>query len=180
MNEPEEFLQRKRYKRIGLILTLLLIIILTAGIILGVLMYPSPVGPKQPIPFSHKVHAGKKEIGCMVCHPEAAITSTGGIPPLNRCMHCHSRIITSFMPIKDLHSHYNENKPVKWNRVIELPDFVYFQHSIHVNRSIDCSRCHGDVKKMDRIVKVHKINMGFCMSCHRNYNAPVDCFACHR
>jgi hypothetical protein len=76
--------------------------------------------------------------------------------------------------------YYLERKPVLWNKITSLPEFVYFPHLVHVNRRIDCAMCHGDVKKMDRIVEVNNINMGFCIRCHRKYNAPVDCFTCHR
>lgn len=161
-------------------LSVILFVVLIAGIWLGKVSYPQPHGQKQPIPFSHNIHAGRKEISCMVCHPEAALGSTGGIPPLTTCMHCHSRIIVSYAPVRKLYHHFYTKEPLEWKKVTDVPEFVYFPHSVHLHRSVDCARCHGDVKKMDRIAEVNKMDMGFCMSCHRNYNVSTDCFTCHR
>lgn len=180
MEEPIENRRKKYYRSIGRVLTLFFFVILGIGIWVGIILYPGPVGPAQPIPFSHRIHAGVKQISCLVCHTEATQTSTGGIPPLATCMHCHTRIITSFAPIRNLHKHYYAKKPVEWTEIYDLPDFVHFPHSVHVYRGVDCSHCHGDVKKMDRVMKVQDIDMGFCIRCHRQYNATVDCFSCHR
>jgi hypothetical protein len=180
INEEAPLAKRHYFHALSGTIILLCVIFLAVILWFDLLYYPGPRGPQQPIPFSHRVHAGKKRIGCLVCHPEAALTSTGGIPPIERCMHCHRRIIPTFYPIQELRRHYEEKIPVVWNHVTRLPDFAYFPHTMHVNRSIDCSRCHGDVKAMDRVVRMTAINMGFCLSCHREYNAPVDCFTCHR
>jgi hypothetical protein len=180
MNDAEALGSRKRLHRIGAWLSLLYFLTLGIGLVITLYKYPSSIGPEQPIPFSHRVHAGSKKIGCLVCHPETAITSTGGIPPLTTCMQCHSRIITSFAPIKDLHRYYEERKPVEWQHVTKIPEFAYFPHFVHLARGIDCSQCHGNVRKMDRVINVNNIDMGFCISCHRKNSAPVDCFTCHR
>jgi len=142
--------------------------------------YPLAAGTEQPIPFSHHVHAGVKQIGCLVCHPGAAEGPRAGVPPLQTCMLCHDRVITHFPPIADLRRHFAEGMPVAWVRVNALPEFVYFDHQMHVLRGVDCSRCHGDVKEMDRIKLPQTINMGFCMTCHREYKVPHTCFTCHR
>lgn len=180
MNELREVEIRRETRRTARRLTVLLTAVLALGIAVAIRFPNRDLGPVQPIPFSHLVHAGQKEIGCLVCHPEAAITSTAGIPPLERCMHCHTRIIPAFPWIRELRSYFVEGRPVKWVKITKLPDFVYFPHSVHLARSVDCGYCHGDVKSMDRIVPVREINMGFCMDCHREYGASIDCFTCHR
>jgi len=143
-------------------------------------LYPSPVGELQPIPFSHRLHAGQKTISCVFCHPGTIRTSRAGIPPLEKCMLCHERIIVAFPKIVNLHRHYEAGRPVEWNRVNSLPDFVYFSHSVHTHRGFDCGRCHGDVKAMDRVVQVQDFKMGFCVRCHRDEGASHDCLVCHR
>ncbi|MFO0753884.1 MAG: cytochrome c3 family protein [Thermodesulfovibrionales bacterium] len=156
------------------------------ALLAGVLIYgftaykPFQIGPEQPIPFSHRVHAGQKKISCFLCHPEAMRTARAGVPPLQTCMLCHARIVVTFPPVRKLREHYFQGKPVFWKRVYSLPDFVYFDHAVHLHRSIDCSACHGDVPSMDRITPVQEITMGFCIGCHKRNNATHDCFACHR
>jgi predicted CXXCH cytochrome family protein len=141
--------------------------------------YPWDLGTKQPISFSHRVHAGKKEIGCVICHPGVFKTPVAGIPPVETCMLCHSRIIIHYPEIEKVRRHYEEGRPILWVRVNNLPDLAHFDHSMHIASGIDCGKCHGDVKSMDRIVLAPKITMGFCIQCHREHNATRDCFACH-
>jgi predicted CXXCH cytochrome family protein len=141
--------------------------------------YPWDLGAKQPISFSHRVHAGKKEIGCVMCHPGVFKTPVAGIPPVETCMLCHSRIIIHYPEIEKVRRHYEEGRPILWVRVNNLPDLAHFDHSMHIASGIDCGKCHGDVKSMDRIVLAPKITMGFCIQCHRERNATRDCFACH-
>jgi len=142
--------------------------------------YPSHIGPEQPIPFSHRVHNHVKKISCLVCHDQAMRSAVAGIPPVETCMLCHSRVIVTHPQIRKVRQHYFDKVPIPWERVYRLPDFVYFNHSVHLMRSIDCSRCHGDVSQMDRIEIAQPITMGFCISCHRENKATHDCFTCHR
>lgn len=148
--------------------------------------YPAGLGPEQPIPFSHRVHAGEKRISCLFCHETAASEAVAGLPPLETCLLCHSRIITRLPPIARLRETFFDREPVRWQRVRYagpgnlLPDFVFFNHAVHVRRSIDCGHCHGPVKGMDRLQRVQDLNMGFCIDCHKYYNASHDCYACHR
>jgi hypothetical protein len=79
-----------------------------------------------------------------------------------------------------LKSSFNDNKPLEWIKVHDQPDFVYFNHSRHINRGVDCSRCHGNVVESEKIQQVESLNMGFCVNCHRENNAPNDCSTCHR
>lgn len=139
-----------------------------------------PLGPAQPIPFSHRVHANDKKISCFMCHPDAMRTARAGVPPLETCMLCHKRVAVMYPPIKDLRDHYFSGRPVAWNRIHILPEFVYFDHSMHIHRRIDCSYCHGNVPMMDRIVLQQKLEMGFCIGCHKKNKVTHDCFVCHR
>ena len=141
---------------------------------------PPAVGKPQPIPFSHRLHAGDKQIGCFFCHPGTMTTERAGVPPLQTCMQCHQRIIVDYPPIQDLRRHYLQGIPVEWERVNDVPDFVYFDHEAHIMKGVDCGTCHGNVKAMDRIVPAHDLNMGFCVQCHRDNGVSHDCLICHR
>jgi len=140
-------------------------------------LYP---GPRQPIPFSHRIHAATKQINCFFCHPSAARSSNAGLPPVEKCLLCHSVIASQFPPISKISDYYMRGKGMPWVRVNRLPDHVHFTHQAHVATGrFDCSRCHGDVREMDRVKIVHKFDMNFCVTCHRKNKAPVDCFTCH-
>ncbi|BCS54209.1 cytochrome c3 family protein [Geobacter sp. SVR] len=143
-------------------------------------LYPVDLGQRQPIPFSHRVHAHTKTISCLMCHSQVLSTARAGIPPLETCLLCHSRIIRTHPYIALLREHYRSGRPVVWQRVNWLPEFVYFNHAVHLVKGIDCSRCHGNVALMDRVVPAQKFEMGFCIQCHRENKATHDCFTCHR
>lgn len=143
-------------------------------------LYPVGLGPRQPIPFSHRVHAGIKQISCFMCHDAATRSSRAGIPPLQTCLLCHSRIIRNYSWIARLRGHVAQNRPVVWERVNWLPEFVYFDHSMHLMRGVDCGHCHGDVRQMDRVAGARKFEMGFCIRCHKENRVTHDCFVCHR
>ena len=141
---------------------------------------PREPGPAQPIPFSHRLHVSTRHVSCFMCHPGAVDSPRAGVPPLETCLLCHKHVITGHPEVLKLRRAYDENKPVQWVRVNDLPDFVYFDHSIHLHRGIDCGRCHGNVAGMDRVAPGFDLNMGFCVQCHRDNNATHDCLACHR
>ena len=98
------------------------------------------------------------------------------MPPVETCMLCHQTIIIHYPEIEKLRGHFFSGKPVEWKKVINLPDYVYFNHSIHLNKGIDCSQCHGNVSSMDRIEEIKELKMGFCIDCHQKNNATTDCF----
>ena len=156
---------------------LLLWVVAGVGHLAGMRLEP---GPEQPIPFSHRVHAGDKEISCLFCHPYADRSQKAGMPSVDKCLLCHSVIVTHFPPIQKLRGYGDRQQPVPWQRVNRLADFVFFNHEMHILRGIDCGQCHGDVRGMDRIQPVHPFKMGFCVSCHRTEQASTDCYTCHR
>jgi hypothetical protein len=147
--------------------------------VLGAALYPRGLGVRQPIPFSHQLHAGTKQIGCLLCHPGAWQTPVAGLPSVQTCMLCHSRIIIHHPEIQKVRRHFVEGQPISWVRVTNLPDLAHFDHGMHLAAGVDCGTCHGNVKAMDRIVPRPEFTMGFCIECHRKNNATHDCFACH-
>lgn len=151
-----------------------------AMVLLYYLLYPGALGQEQPIPFSHRLHAGVKHISCLFCHPGAAEGPRAGVPPVQTCMLCHDHIIIHFPPVAEERQRFAEGKPVEWVRVNKLPDFVYFDHEMHLLRGIDCGHCHGDVHDMDRIKQPQEFTMGFCVQCHRDNGASHTCYVCHR
>ena len=157
-------------------------IVAALGVMGTFALHPYPVGPKQPLPFSHRIHAGLKQISCVFCHDGVDRSSNAGLPEVGKCLLCHNVIIPNFEPIQKLHTYYETNSPIPWQRVYPLPDFVFFNHQMHIRRGVDCGHCHGDVKSMDRIQLNQTLTMGFCVDCHRKpeYNASVDCYTCHR
>jgi len=135
----------------------------------------------QPIPFSHRVHAGVRKIPCEFCHAYARRSQTAGIPPVARCVGCHGNIAPGGLTPVTRPWTDNRQPPfeIRWNRVYTLPDFVRFAHQPHINAGVKCQRCHGPVETMDRVVPTREINMGFCLKCHFRNKARTDCFVCH-
>ena len=147
--------------------------------------------PVQPINFSHKLHAGQMGIDCEYCHTGVEKSRNAMVPAVSTCMNCHSIARKDTPEIKKLREYYFSGKALPWVRVHKVPDFVYFNHSVHVNMGIKCESCHGDVRTMSRITQMHSFTMSDCLNCHRNEqqqlpylknvkNGPDNCYACHR
>jgi hypothetical protein len=138
------------------------------------------VGAKQPIFFSHRVHAGVKQINCRFCHPYPARSRVPGIPEVQKCFFCHKYIIPKHPQLVKELEHFNTKTPVPWVRIYYLPDYVKFNHVPHIKwGKLDCSVCHGDVKSMDRLVPID-FKMQFCITCHQERKAQLDCWlGCH-
>lgn len=160
-------------------LGILALLLTTAAVSAYYFYYPAQIGAAQPIAFSHRIHVTEKQISCLLCHPQAIRGPRAGIPPLATCMLCHTHIIIHHPQVAMLRRHYAERVPVEWVRVTYLPDLAHFNHQVHLRRGFDCSKCHGNVSAMDRVVQVHNLNMGFCIQCHRDWNASHDCYTCH-
>lgn len=136
--------------------------------------------PTQPIAeFSHKKHAGDRKIPCQYCHSAARRSTAAGIPPLNTCMGCHKVVGTELEPIKKIAKHYQENTPIEWVKVHDLPDFTRFSHKVHLNGGLECQECHGKVETMDVVEQVAPLQMGWCIGCHTEKKARKDCMTCH-
>jgi hypothetical protein len=153
-------------------------------LVLGFLFYfyASPamsIGPEQPIAFSHQLHAGVKAIACQYCHPYTARSNHPGLPPVEKCLHCHNYIIANHPEILKEHEYYNTGTPTPWVKVFYVPEHVLFNHQRHIRKQVECDACHGEVAQMDRL-KGQRFKMGFCVQCHREKNANLDCWlACH-
>jgi hypothetical protein len=131
--------------------------------------------PAQPIAFPHKVHAGDNQIPCLYCHYAARTSRHAGIPPASVCMNCHNILEKQTAEIEKLKEAVDLEKPIRWVKVHNLPDFVYFNHSQHVQSGVACQSCHGAVEKMDRIEQVSPLTMGWCLRCHREHaKVPVN------
>ena len=124
--------------------------------------------PTQPIAFSHKVHAGQYEIDCNYCHTGVNISKSANIPSVNICMNCHNAINTDKPEIQKILTAYEENRPIEWVRVHNLPDLAYFNHKQHVAvGGLDCATCHGPIEEMDVVYQYSELTMGWCINCHR-------------
>ncbi len=126
------------------------------------------VAPDQPIPFSHKHHVGDDGIDCRYCHTSVEKSAFAGLPSTDICMTCHSQLWTNAEMLEPVRASYRTGTSIEWTRVHDLPDFVYFNHSIHVNKGIGCSTCHGRVDQMPLMFKVNTLYMQWCVDCHRH------------
>ena len=168
-------------------------------------MFSPGYHPKQPIDFSHKLHAGDRQIPCQFCHTAARRSNSAGIPPVEICVGCHKYVNTDAEPIQYIKEKYDKKEPIEWVKVHDLPDFVApFPHKMHVNakgpdgelllgkdRDAVCETCHGNVKEMGTARQVAPLQMGWCIECHNQIKepatderpavtyAPVTCNVCH-
>src|SRR5437868_6151667 len=135
------------------------------------------VARPQPVPFSHQHHAGGLGIDCRYCHTSVEVSSFAGVPPTNTCMNCHRQIWTGSSMLEPVRESYRTDRSLVWTRVNDLPDFVYFNHSIHINKGVGCNTCHGPVDRMPLMFNWASLQMEWCLECHRapeKYLRPRD------
>jgi len=136
-------------------------------------------GPLQPIAFSHRLHAGDKKIDCKFCHSYVDRSIHPGIPPVEKCLFCHNHIIPDHPEIRKEHQYFDSKTPTPWVKVFHVPEHVMFNHERHIKKDVPCEKCHGDIQGTDRL-KHHEFKMGFCIECHRENKANLDCWlSCH-
>src|SRR5207247_4720705 len=123
---------------------------------------------QQPIQFSHKHHVGDDGIDCRYCHTSVETSAVAGIPATKTCMNCHSVLFNSASYLEPIRESFRTDKSIEWNKVHRLADFVYFNHSIHVNKGVGCSTCHGQVNQMPLVFQANTLLMQWCVDCHRN------------
>jgi hypothetical protein len=122
----------------------------------------------QPVPFSHQHHVAGLGIDCRYCHTSVEQSAVASLPPTETCMNCHKQIWTNAELLEPVRSSYATNKPIEWNRVHDLPDYVYFNHSVHIAKGIGCASCHGQVDRMPLMYQEASLQMEWCLACHRN------------
>jgi hypothetical protein len=132
---------------------------------------------EQPVPFSHQHHVAGLGIDCRYCHTGAEQSAFAGIPPTETCMTCHSQIWKDAPVLQPVRDSWQTGKPIKWARVHDLPDYVYFDHSIHIAKGVGCATCHGQVNEMPLTRKTKELYMRWCLDCHRDpakFIRPAD------
>jgi hypothetical protein len=161
-------------KSIGFLFQLGLLVFLGVGITVALLWhammaYPAGMNDplEQPVPFSHKHHVGDNGIDCRYCHTSVENSAFAGIPPLSTCMTCHSQLFTDQSALAPLVEAFSHDIPLHWQRLHKLPDFVYFNHSIHIAKGIGCDTCHGQIDTMPLTARVAPLTMQWCLDCHR-------------
>lgn len=122
---------------------------------------------EQPVQFSHKHHSGDDGIDCRYCHTSVESAATAGMPPTKTCMNCHSQLWSDSPYLEIVRQSWKENKPIEWTRVHDLPDYAYFNHSIHVAKGVGCNTCHGPVDEMPLMYQASSLQMEWCLECHR-------------
>lgn len=149
------------------------------GIVLLALMLfqPGKSGPEQPLPFSHKNHAGDRKLKCKMCHPGS--DETMQIAKAQVCMQCHSVMKTESPAIQTLAAFAKNDREIKWARVYEIPSYVNFSHKTHLDAGASCEDCHGPVATREVLAREGDISMGACMNCHRAKKVSIDCTFCH-
>lgn len=144
---------------------------LAAGLLVLVLAACEPTNrgysPNQPAVYSHAVHAGALKIPCQYCHYGAERGRNAGIPPAAICMNCHAQVQKDHPEVVKVKKALSEGRAIEWVRVHRLPDFVFFDHSIHVTKGVACQTCHGAVETMGRVTQESALTMGWCLDCHR-------------
>jgi hypothetical protein len=149
---------------------------------------------EQPVPFSHKHHAGELRIDCRYCHASVETSRFAGMPSTETCMSCHSQVWRDAPVLEPVRASWRDNRPLKWTRVNNLPDYTFFDHHIHVARGVTCAKCHGDVGEMPLTAKGESLAMRWCLECHQHPARVTgqaqlakldttrlsDCSICHR
>lgn len=148
--------------------------LLGGGVTFGIWYYFSPkntqigYAPQQPVPYSHKLHAGDLGIDCRYCHANIERSQEAMVPPTQACMGCHAIVKKDSPKLTALRASWGSGNPVEWVRVHRLADYVYFDHSVHLAAGVGCVSCHGRIDQMDVVRQDKPLNMGWCLECHRN------------
>ena len=170
--------------RLVLLLKLGALSVLSLGAV-GVLAWRIAIAPhpaigapvEQPVPFSHAHHVGDVGLDCRYCHASVEQSAFAGIPPTHTCMTCHSQLFTEQPMLAPVVRSFRSGESLRWNRIHDLPDFVYFNHSIHIAKGVGCVTCHGQVDRMPLTWRVAPLEMQWCLDCHRapeKYVRPLE------
>ena len=124
--------------------------------------------PKQPVPYSHRLHAGQMGMDCRYCHVNVERAAVASVPPTQVCMNCHTTVLPQSEKLTLLRDTFAAGKPLEWVRVHKIPDYAYFDHAAHLRAGVGCASCHGRVDQMEEVQLVQPLSMGWCLECHRN------------
>lgn len=124
--------------------------------------------PRQPIPYSHRLHAGELSIDCRYCHMSVEVSAVANVPPTQVCMNCHKVVKADSPKLEPLRESLRTGQPIRWLRVHKLPDYAFFNHGVHVRAGVGCVSCHGRVDEMEEVHQVQPLSMSWCLDCHRN------------
>ncbi len=157
--------------RVTVVLALAIPVVALAGLLV-VVRGPLVTGQynpiEQPVQFDHRHHVGGEGIDCRYCHSSVEVSPNAGYPSTAICMNCHSQIWNQSQKLAPVRAAYFSGLPIRWNRVHRLPDFVYFNHSIHVAKGVGCATCHGRIDQQPHVEQVAPMTMRWCLECHRN------------
>jgi len=154
-------------------------LIVGTTVVAGVWYYATPkyarVGyqPIQPVHFSHAIHAGQLGIDCRYCHDDVEKSWYSNIPAASTCMNCHNQVLANDPRLALVRESYQSGEPIPWVQIHKTPEYVYFNHSVHVNRGVSCIECHGEIQKMDEVFHAKPLSMQFCLDCHRDPAAHI-------
>ena len=160
--------RRGRAVLIGAVVSVLLLPVLVMAWVRTAWARGEHVVVTQPVPFSHALHAGTLKIDCRYCHSEVEWSADAGMPPTDRCVTCHKTLYRSSAVLAPVEASLERGTPIPWRRVTQLPQFVYFNHAMHVRNGVGCETCHGRVDRMAVVRQVSPLTMGWCVSCHRD------------
>lgn len=124
--------------------------------------------PVQPVPFSHKIHAGQLGLDCRYCHSFVEVAAHSNVPTTQVCMNCHGQVQKDNPKLQAVRESWQTGKPIQWVQIHKTPDYVYFNHAAHVNRGVSCVSCHGRIDEMEVVYHAQPLSMDFCLNCHRN------------
>jgi hypothetical protein len=144
------------------------VVLVAAGTVRSDYITRVGVAPKQPVPFSHEHHVGGLGIDCRYCHNSVEVSSNAGFPATHTCMSCHSQIWTGAPMLEPVRQSLATNTALRWQRVARVPDFVYFDHHVHVAKGVGCVSCHGRVDRMPLLARAQPFQMQWCLACHRD------------
>ena len=153
---------------VGALLLAGFVLVAIGGIVRSPYFTNQGVHREQPVPFSHQHHVAGLGIDCRYCHTSVEESSFAGIPPTRTCMNCHSQIFANSPFLEPVRESLRSGRSIQWNRVHDLPDFVYFNHSVHVKKGMGCETCHGRIDQMQGIQQKSSLQMEWCLDCHRN------------
>ena len=147
---------------------IVIVTLVWAGVIRAPYVTEQDVVREQPVPFSHEHHVSGLGIDCRYCHTTVERTAFAGVPPTEICMNCHKQVWATSPTLEPVRASLRENHPILWVRVNNVPDFVYFDHSIHIHKGVGCETCHGRIDQMPLTYKAESLHMEWCLDCHRN------------